>query len=84
MVQTPFYTHDCEGCHFLDTIIGTSEEGKFIPSGDAYVCPQMGYPTIVVRWGNDGWEYTCGDHLVDRLPEDLQELARSLMKQWSK
>ena len=78
----PYYTHDCEGCYFLDTIIAGGD--LRIPSGDAYVCPQpLIGPTIVVRWGNQGWEYTSGDHLLERLPEDLQELAGSLMKQWS-
>jgi len=81
-MAAPHFAHDCGECLFLDTIIAGGD--LRIPSGDAYVCPQMGYPTIVVRYGNEGPEYVSGEYLVDRLPEDQQEVARDLMDKWSR
>jgi hypothetical protein len=47
----PRYTHDCDRCKPL----GTAAEY------DLYFCLQTGdFPTVIARYGNDGWEYTSG------------------------
>lgn len=48
------YTHDCESCTFLGRDIDTSSNTQV----DMYFCPQGGLPTIVMRYGNEGVEYT--------------------------
>ncbi len=52
----PFYTHDCEQCQFLGTVLNDKQNPV-----DLYVhvnCGTYG-PTILARHGNNGPEYTC-------------------------
>src|ERR1044072_1145232 len=59
-----YFEHDCPVCFFVMARDAMEREGIF-PAGkcDVYVCPQMGWPTVVVRYGNNGWEYSSmGDH----------------------
>ena len=68
----PRFDHDCDRCVFLGDINGQ----------DAYVCPQGGYPTIVLRLSDVPWEYSSGGHLIDRLPRPMAARANRLMESW--
>ncbi len=48
------YTHDCESCTFLGRDVDTNNDTQV----DMYFCPQGGLPTIIMRYGNEGSEYT--------------------------
>jgi hypothetical protein len=52
-METPNYKHDCEQCSF----IGTDRDDS-LGSVDMYCCSQNGFPTIVMRYGDLGEEYT--------------------------
>lgn len=45
----PRFIHDCDGCIFLGSLY----------QYDLYFCPSS-YPTIILRFGNDGPEYSSG------------------------
>ena len=52
--EAPLYAHDCDRCTFL---------GRFDMAGDTYdlyYCPQTSFPTVIARYGNEGWEYFSG------------------------
>lgn len=49
-MTSPHFQHDCEECVY----IGHYDEH------DLYRCPQMGMPTIVARFGDDGPDYDSG------------------------
>lgn len=53
----PYFLHDCDVCIFVMQGRSSKRRGIF-PSGsyDVYVCP--GEPCVVVRTGDDGWEYS--------------------------
>lgn len=53
----PVYTHDCVTCILLANDILDNQPV------DIYVCEQMGSPTIIIRGGNEGWEYTSWNFL---------------------
>ena len=58
--DTAHFTHDCEACSYL---------GHYDSAGvhfDLYACP--GEPTVVVRYGNDGPEYSSGLVFTDSMP----------------
>ena len=44
------YTHDCDVCKSL----GVMDEF------DLYFCPQVGMPTVIARFGDDGPDYESG------------------------
>lgn len=71
----PEFEHDCDQCIFL----GFSED-----LGDLYVCPQGGYPTAVIRDGDDGWRYSSSESTVSRFPAEVRPLAKALMRRWRK
>jgi len=48
------YTHDCDTCDFLGTIL----DDKF-GMCDVYVCPL--HDEIIARWGDSGEQYSCID-----------------------
>src|SRR3954452_6074343 len=91
----PQFTHDCDWCIF----IGRVERGEGIwvdgsrfggrqertiswPAGDLYVCRGGG---VVVRTGDDGWDYSSmGDAYFDALPDDWKPIARSIWRHGSK
>lgn len=52
--MTPRFEHDCDECVFIGHYGGH----------DLYRCPQMGMPTIVARYGDDGAEYTSGPRVA--------------------
>lgn len=68
----PRYVHDCGQCVF----VGQHERA------DVYVCPQTGYPTVVMRWSAAGGDYTSGASLIDRLPAELRERASKQISQF--
>jgi hypothetical protein len=50
-MDDPLWTHDCSSCVYL---------GKF-QLYDLYFCNQMGnWPTVIARYGNNGWDYFSG------------------------
>lgn len=65
------YTHECDRCTFL------GRDGEH----DVYVCPQVGWPTVILRFASDGPDYHSGAHLVDRLPDGMRERASDLMQE---
>jgi hypothetical protein len=49
--EVPQYRHDCGACRFL---------GHYKDS-DLYYCDQWSeLPTVIARWGSDGWQYQSG------------------------
>jgi hypothetical protein len=65
MVEKPWYKHDCSACKFL----GCHYEY------DLYWCPQpmVNVPTVIARFGDEGWEYTSGmpsASFREQLPDD--------------
>jgi hypothetical protein len=51
------FAHDCRRCIY----IGSVSTGSRKSYGDLYVCPQS---TVIIRDGNEGWEYESGIHLM--------------------
>lgn len=49
-MKSPLFTHDCDGCTFLDHFNGA----------DLYFCPQNGNPTVIARMSSDGPDYMSG------------------------
>lgn len=49
---------------------------------DVYTCRQGGWPTVILRHGDDGQEYHSGAHLIDDLPEPMRQRAATLMEEW--
>lgn len=52
--ERPLYMHDCRACTYL---------GRYDSGGDTYdlyYCPQLGLPTVIARYGDEGHEYTSG------------------------
>lgn len=52
--QTPLYKHHCANCTYL---------GDWEYKGqrhDLYHCPQLGIPTVIARYGDEGPAYTSG------------------------
>lgn len=49
---SPRFTHDCSACLFVGH---ANDDGISV---DVYVCPQHGRPTIVVRYSDDGPDYS--------------------------
>lgn len=47
-IEKPKFIHDCKNCIFL------GHHEKY----DMYFCPNE--PTIILRYGNDGYEYSSG------------------------
>jgi hypothetical protein len=54
MSEMPHFQHDCDDCVFI---------GHYADH-DLYRCPQMGMPTIVARYGDDGAGYTSGPQIA--------------------
>jgi hypothetical protein len=70
--KTARFEHDCEKCVYL------GRDREF----DVYTCAQGGFPTVILRYGNEFEEYHSGAHLIDRLPEPMQTRAATLMQDW--
>lgn len=51
--NTPIYKHDCNNCQFLGYF-----EHEHYGTVDLYFCNHT--PTVVARYGHDGWEYMSG------------------------
>lgn len=60
MNETPQYAHDCETCNFL----GRDVDDQSGSSVDMYFCPQHGLPTIIMRYGSNGEDYTSAPIIV--------------------
>lgn len=69
--MTRRYEHDCNRCAFL------GQHRQY----DVYVCRQGGWPTVVLRHGDDGPDYHSGAHLVDDLPGPMAQAAAELMRE---
>lgn len=44
------YTHDCDKC------VSLGQDGN----ADLYFCEQMGMPTVIARFSNEGGDYISG------------------------
>ena len=53
-MENPQFTHDCDECTFL----GRDNDTNTDTPVDMYFCEQKGLPTIIMRYGNKGSEYT--------------------------
>ena len=60
----PQFKHDCEICYPLGQVDTSSAD---LPAGDVYVCPQGGFPTVVIRRSDEPSDYLSGDHLFEKL-----------------
>ncbi len=49
-MRPPLYEHDSDCCTYL---------GQFAKH-DLYYCPQGNIPTVIARFGSDGWQYCSG------------------------
>jgi hypothetical protein len=70
----PKFKHDCSRCVFMGYIWSYKRNQAV----DLYFCPQCGLPTVIVRYGNEGHDYTSGIGLED---EDIKigvEIAKKL------
>lgn len=72
MADQPRYEHDCEACTYLG----------YVEDQDAYVCPQAGTPTVILRRSSNGPDYDSGRHLLDILPDAMRKRAVKLMSDW--
>ena len=63
----PLYKHDCEECAYLGS------ELVYHKPVDVYYCPvQKPYPSMVVRHGNEGHEYSsCDTQTLTAMETDL-------------
>ena len=85
----PIHEHDCDVCIYIGSLGRTMGPGV---ARDVYVCPQGGYPTVIIRHGIEG-DYISGEHLVLRdyevwkpqwMPEDWRQKCRWWMRHWRK
>lgn len=67
----PQYTHDCAQCTFLGRDMNQGE------AVDMYFCEQNGLPTIIMRHGNEGFEYTSS--LISVINANLETFYLSPM-----
>ena len=65
------YTHDCDSCTFLGRDIDTGSNTQV----DMYFCPQGSLPTIVMRYGNEGADYTSAP--INVINSDLDTFDES-------
>ena len=61
------YVHDCERC------LPLGQYGEY----DLYFCPHV-VPTVIARYGNNGWDYTSGLWLTRLLPELAEAKRRAI------
>ena len=67
----PKYQHDCENCIYLGlhTVESEDEEGHtFYIAYDLYIClnkDDSGFPSLVARYGDEGWEYLSSPALAN-------------------
>lgn len=65
------FEHDCNNCEFL----GTFQEH------DLYYCPQTpNWPTVIARYGNNGYEYKSGMHMANHDPHLHEARKRTAKK----
>lgn len=68
------YDHDCPSCEYM---------GMYAYEGDRYDlywCWQIGFPTVLARWGDKPSEYLSGmpnDEMMDRYPSHPTCIARN-------
>jgi len=53
--EKPHFIHDCERCIFLGNY-----SGDWYDKADLYWCKPTTGPTVIVRYGDDGPEYSSG------------------------
>ena len=76
MTVIPHFIHDCPSCIFVMQGKAIRRRGIF-PAGwyDVYVCPIE--PAVVIRTGDEGWEYSSrSDHGKDSYFADLWQAIR--------
>ena len=54
-MEKPRFVHDCDKCTFL---------GQFLEY-DLYYCPQGNIPTVIARFGDEGWDYRSGMYCAE-------------------
>ena len=74
MNEDPQFDHDCDQCRFL---------GRY-EKHDLYFCDQSGMPTVLARYGNDGWDYTSGVFFAPVYPAVAEAVKRAKDKGWLK
>ena len=62
------FKHDCPHCTSLGEFNGH----------DLYHCRQIGIPTVIARYGDEGKEYTSGMGLADGVPELTEAKTRAI------
>lgn len=60
-LEHPNFKHDCERCVF----IGNYSDERY-PKADLYWCLSLNGQTVIVRYGDDGPEYSSGMIFADR------------------
>lgn len=63
----PKYKHDCDECKYMGPMITAS-----MIETDLYACWHQGMPTWVLRFGDDGPDYTSNHNFdfIDRWARD--------------
>lgn len=59
--EKPQFEHDCERCIFLGNY-----SGDWYEKADLYWCNPTTGPTVIVRYGDDGPEYSSGMIFADQ------------------
>ena len=50
LLEPARYTHDCDKCYYL---------GRY-EDNDLYYCSKSSLPTVIARYGDEGWKYSSG------------------------
>lgn len=64
-VREPQYKHDSECCNYLGRYKAPyPRHDDGVADYDLYYCSQGARPTVILRYGNEGWEYDSGMNLA--------------------
>lgn len=64
-IREPQYEHDGDCCTYLGRYRSQDKDHIHKDGYDLYYCPQGNLPTVIMRFGNDGWEYYSGIALAE-------------------
>lgn len=70
IIRPPIYKHDSDCCTYLGRYKAPDPLRKHgIADYDLYYCPQGNLPTVILRYGDEGWEYHSGMTLAEGFHE---------------
>jgi len=86
MKTKPQFEHDCPRCAFLGRLEVSPGENDMNPTGEATVKYDLYFcvaatPTVIGRYGDEGYEYCSGMSFADRGSQPLAEAKSRAIKQ---